>query len=361
MPDFDWRLGAFLGGFVGLAALSIFWSYDPSYAAARTGKIGVQIAALFVLLALMRTLPFTTLPHRNLLAAGGALLIGVTGFVFFFEYLLGFPLMMQIHGVDTIYDYAPIHNANILNRNLVFLTLLCFPALLFLHHCSLGKITKLALTAFALCGMGLALSLTKSQTAQIAGLVALILVFYPSTKTWARRMFAGACLLLLFAAPFLPPFAYNMLSQKEFMQEGWVHQASAVHRLEVWNFMAEEIHKKPFLGHGVEAARFLKAEKYMENMKSDHVMHPHNAFLQIWLEMGAAGALITAAFLIFLFRRIDTLPPRAQRYAIAFTGTLLCVLCIGYSLWQAWQIGMIFSLIAFSLIAMKEDSDNKVA
>lgn len=109
--------------------------------------------------------------------------------------------------------------------------------------------------------------------------------------------------------------------------------------------------KAPILGHGIESARSLRAGYIMPHMMTDHVMHPHNAVLQIWLEYGVVGLVIVMGFVCYLFFRLGSMPAIMQRYHVVFFIVLLSVLSMSYDLWQAWLVGMIQTLVALGLIA----------
>ena len=68
-------------------------------------------------------------------------------------------------------------------------------------------------------------------------------------------------------------------------------------------------------------------------------VHPHNASLQIWLELGIPGALLGAVLLAGMCLRAGTLPDRAER--VAATGLILSGLVVGnlsFGIWQIWWI-----------------------
>ena len=88
-------------------------------------------------------------------------------------------------------------------------------------------------------------------------------------------------------------------------------------------------------------------------MNTDNVLHPHNAILQVWVEFGVMGALLASALVVFLFLRLDRLSPCLQRYYTALLIVMLGMLSMGYGLWQAWQLGMLFSIPAFSMMVTR--------
>lgn len=88
-------------------------------------------------------------------------------------------------------------------------------------------------------------------------------------------------------------------------------------------------------------------------MNATTVLHPHNIFLQIWVEFGIIGISLAAAFLLWIIKRFDDMPTFAQKYYGALLVTVICITSIGYGMWQGWQIGMIFALIAFSMAVVR--------
>ena len=48
---------------------------------------------------------------------------------------------------------------------------------------------------------------------------------------------------------------------------------------------------------------------------------------------------------------MDDKPALMQRYYLMLFTVLLAVMSIGYGLWQAWQIGMVFAIASLSVMA----------
>jgi O-antigen ligase len=83
---------------------------------------------------------------------------------------------------------------------------------------------------------------------------------------------------------------------------------SAAHRLLIWDFVSERIAERPLLGWGMDSSRAVPGgtghpdaamlAAFGLAAKSDWFsyaqllpLHPHNLALQVWLELGAVGAL----------------------------------------------------------------------
>jgi O-antigen ligase len=70
-------------------------------------------------------------------------------------------------------------------------------------------------------------------------------------------------------------------------------------------------------------------------------LHPHNGPLQVWLELGAVGALIAAAFWWLALSGLAR--PRANVAAAAATATAAVYLLFGavnFGLWQEWWLAL---------------------
>ena len=111
-------------------------------------------------------------------------------------------------------------------------------------------------------------------------------------------------------------------------------------RLNIWTFTVGQWLRHPFLGRGMDASRAFP-----------HLipLHPHDAALQVWFELGAPGALIMAAFWLLLFWRIlKTAHDRLfAATACATATTYLTIGAISFGVWQEWWI----ALGAFALAA----------
>ncbi|MFN3449329.1 MAG: O-antigen ligase family protein [Roseococcus sp.] len=132
---------------------------------------------------------------------------------------------------------------------------------------------------------------------------------------------------------------------------------SALHRMLIWDFTAARIAERPVLGWGMEASREIPGGRgnppaeVLDRMRvtdparrawfaEPHVqilpLHPHNAALQVWLELGAVGAALAAALAWLLGVAAARAPcPAAAAGALA-SGAVTAMLSFGA--WQAWWI-----------------------
>ena len=137
---------------------------------------------------------------------------------------------------------------------------------------------------------------------------------------------------------------------------------SIIHRLLVWEYVGSEIYKKPLLGHGVGTSRLigqniiLNAPNLDIEIKGGIPLHPHNNFLQIWLELGIIGIIVITLIWIKVIKfgiRI-----RKNSYIL---GTGICssivtifVICnLSFGVFQAWWMSIIAFIFLISFQSTK--------
>ena len=129
-------------------------------------------------------------------------------------------------------------------------------------------------------------------------------------------------------------------------------RTSVYHRLEIWRFVAERISERPLLGWGLEASRTLPGAQDPIDIGDDALsktgikppplvrmpLHPHNGFLQLWLELGVVGVAIASVLLIQLLAAIrrSTLNTIELSPSFAVVASAVVVLSLSYGLWQSW-------------------------
>lgn len=172
----------------------------------------------------------------------------------------------------------------------------------------------------------------------------------------------------------MPVAAYHLPSPHRMFQDWQGISNSVHHRLTIWGFVADRIVEKPLTGWGMDASRRIPGGDYEVIVRrldgtawpSEELseallpLHPHNAVLQIWLELGLTGALLFSAFLVWLFRCIMAGDPggRALFSALAVSGVGISMLSYGMlqGWWQAslW-LSAVAMLTATARPEMKED------
>ncbi|MDB9762735.1 O-antigen ligase family protein [Alphaproteobacteria bacterium] len=134
---------------------------------------------------------------------------------------------------------------------------------------------------------------------------------------------------------------------------------SIMHRLLVWEYVGSEIYKKPLLGHGVGTSRLIGQNIILNVPNSDIQikggipLHPHNNFLQIWLELGIIGTIIITLIWIKVIK--FGIRVRKNSYIL---GTGICssivtifVICnLSFGVFQAWWMSSIAFIFLISNI-----------
>jgi len=134
--------------------------------------------------------------------------------------------------------------------------------------------------------------------------------------------------------------------------------ASARHRLAMWSFVVEKIDEKPFKGWGMNASRFIPQDdrRLLSNMEI-MPLHPHNAFLQVRLELGVPVAVLVAILVGLIFAGIVWVNGRSVGAVFAGAGVAyLTVAALSYGVWQNWWAAFAWALAALTSLALNPSS-----
>jgi len=132
---------------------------------------------------------------------------------------------------------------------------------------------------------------------------------------------------------------------------------SIIHRLLVWEFVGKQILNKPILGHGLGTSRLIGQDVMLKvpntdiKIKGGIPLHPHNNFLEVWLELGILGILIISYIWFKIVKYAYYI--RCQSYII---GTGLCasivsmfIICnLSFGFFHAWwmsSVALIFLML----------------
>lgn len=103
-------------------------------------------------------------------------------------------------------------------------------------------------------------------------------------------------------------------------------------RMGFWSHAIDWIGDHPLRGWGLDASRVFGP---------GIVLHPHDTALQVWLELGAVGAVLAAAFWWLAIRRLAR--PRPEMAAIAVTAATTVFLlfsALNFGAWQEWWLAL---------------------
>ena len=231
-----------------------------------------------------------------------------------------------------------ISDAN-LKRRATVLTLLMVPVGHLLWTLDDRKLRAAGLTALALIAL-IVLFFTGHQSSQVAivaasGCFALALV----SRRWALRAVAACWIAaVLLAVPLV--VAAHMANLQS---AAWL-PASAQHRVVIWNTTAREVLKAPLFGIGADATATLtfqkeaKAEPRAKDgaYEETTARHAHNAYLQVWYELGLVGVLLFLGAGLAALRQIGAMPEKIQPVLLAEFVVFAALIAFSFSIWQVW-------------------------
>jgi len=105
-------------------------------------------------------------------------------------------------------------------------------------------------------------------------------------------------------------------------------------RLDIWAYVSIVTAEHPLRGWGLDSSRTFGAAI---------PLHPHNAALQVWLELGAPGAALFGALVGWIAASLAVLARVQPSQAAAGAGALTAYLMIGalsFGVWQEWWVAL---------------------
>ena len=323
-----------LGALVVWATASAAWSVDPRHSLLIAGRLAGLVAAGFALTAAADVI---LNPGRLLLCFYAGLAVA----------LLLAPIQLATDGLLTQPWMTRGFFPPQLNQGADTLSIMVLPASAALVQ--RGRVVLGLLLAVVILAVISSLVGTAAKTALGAGiLLAPLLYVWPRA---AARAAAIVCVLIIITAP----LTFARVARLEAVTETAEGvKFSAWHRLMIWSFAGDRIAERPLAGWGLDSSRAIPGGD--EPIYQGRVwlpLHPHNAPVQLWLELGVPGAALFALLLAWLWLRIAAAPwPRLFAAAAGAGLTSAVIAAMGaYGIWQEWWIGTLwFSL--FLILAM---------
>ena len=210
--------------------------------------------------------------------------------------------------------------------------------------------------------------LSSSESAKLALLVGSLTyvaaLYYPNL--------AYQLTSLIWTAAFLLVIPLTLLAYEYKLQDRtWLFD-SARDRIYIWKYTATKIGEHPLKGFGIRSSRKFANEDKLTGRNKRQVIyyprpdwHPHNLFLQTWLDLGVGGVGLLIAIGLLLLRRIKHMAPRPRPCALATFTTAASVSAFGYDMWQSWLIAgyawaIIFLLISIAQIDKMKMNERKI-
>jgi O-antigen ligase len=333
-----------------LMLASSLWALDGKAALTLAVRLILVIALGMALVRWCRDLPAEFLGRLLPVLAAGLMLANL--------YVLA---DLGLHGALSRLSHAPRENfdfAIYYGRGATIHAILLAPLSWGLWR---AKWKRLALVQFGLAAVCILATHDLSAKVALAGAVGggLVILAVPALRWTLLALVALVALSLPLAFPI-------QLSQP---QECWMfaNKKSALHRIYIWDFVTSRIAEKPVLGWGLDAARRMPGGQDTvalgENCPGASPvigqklpLHPHNAVLQTWLELGGVGILLGFGALIVALGRLYVGRRRivaAVLVASSVAGTLVAL--VSYGVWQEWFLSALMLSAGIAALALRQD------
>jgi len=343
-------LVALLALLVALAGLSAAWSLEPLGSLKLASWLLGTFAAGLVLLAAARGM---AREERDAFArklvvgflAGLALLevmLLTKGSVLHDVRDLGFLLLL-------FGKQRPVNSLVEFDTATSFVALLVWPVIGVVLHRH-GKWHAVAIYGLALAVIFQGESTTTKLACLLAGLVFFIGRAAPKTVAWA----IGAALAIgIVAAPFVlrsEQLDGVAIALPVFKNKG----PSLAHRFAIWQFVTERIDERPILGWGIDSSRWMPGGHQLREAGGELLpLHPHDAALQLRLDLGLPGVLLGIGLVLFVAGSIARRKrdPSDDGLILALVVTASVLALISYNLWHIWWLSMLWLTAIFTLAA----------
>ncbi|MBV8737836.1 MAG: O-antigen ligase family protein [Alphaproteobacteria bacterium] len=334
---FEHLLSVPAGILIGLTvwgALSALWSPDPSHSLLQSARFA---GLLIVAMVAMAAAALVSAPRRltALMLAGFILAIAMIMLD------LATSGALSRNFSDRVYQPAWLNQVS----DAFAILLLPTAAMLAASGCELAGLLFAALgatTIFSLAG-------TAAKIALAAAISIAVLCCY--WRSIVARIAAVLSVLVIVTAP----LTFACIDRVPGMTQiaDWV-KFSAAHRLLIWSFVGDRIAEHPLRGWGLEASRAIPGGA--EPIRTDQTwlpLHPHNAPLQIWLELGVPGVVLFALLGGWFWLAVGSIEwPRLYAAAACGALTAACVASTAtYGVWQEWWEGTL-SVALFLILVM---------
>ena len=318
---------------VAVSLLSIFSALDPHHSAKATIRLGVMALSTLALLSLAASLG----PASQKAYQRWAIFAGCAAAVLLLADQ-NLRLLLWLVGDERTINYN--------NFAALLLSVFAFAFLAATHT----KSKYAALALGVLIGIGIFAS--ENQSAQLGFLTGLgVLLFYQLVKTLSVTQL---CLLAL------------AIYAGSFSQTWWRALFDAValtdalpnsfeHRLYIWEAYTRAIFERPWLGYGLDSSEILfSLDAYLPLLDTSVRLipiHPHNAAMALWFELGVLGLIAGALLLIIVASGTKRLNTALQPYAsAALFSALVQLLLSRHPLQSTLFLGLVGVAVLFVML-----------
>jgi O-antigen ligase len=363
----------------GYLLINTSWSLNPASAARTVVFAFIMVGSLHIVLSTLSDLPE---PPLRAMASGALVGVLVAGIVLcievFSDQSLRRFLMRIVPALQPDLRHVTIEDGHLArlapylaNANISALTLMFWPAALLVSRLDLPRKLKYAalMASVAMAATVLASEHASSQVALLGG-GAVFALFCLRPKIAMPVVIAGWLAANLLVVP-----VASLLYVGEAYRAPWL-PGSARHRVVIWHYTSEQIHKAPLFGAGISTARTLHDARDPHEQLAPGTpfalethRHSHNAYLQVWYETGAVGAMIMLGVGLLVLRALRSFSTDVQPYLAATFAACALLVASAYSIWAPWfmaslALASVFAALGAALPRMpapEEDSRRRLA
>lgn len=313
--------------------LSIGWSAFPDIALRTNLVIAAAVFVCLMLFAAYRKV----LPYR--LGYGLALALIVASCVAVIQFLSDAKIRPSLGMRSENFVY---------NRAMIYQSILMWPMLLLIER------RDRVLAGLAVVCLAVAVLFSDSGAAAFGMFVGVIATcaaaLLPRLTVYAIAL---GTLVFGLTAPWL---GKHLLVLQASGISGLFQGAHLTERIDIWRAFGELVWQQPWFGIGIGGS-----EKALQHPAAIHVdaalrpllsyNHPHNAFLQAWVELGAVGAALYTVMCSAAVMTILTLKGTKRNLAVGLAAAVLSIAAVSHGAWQAWWISTIGTAVAIFLAA----------
>lgn len=330
--------------FLGWSLVSIGWSEFKGVSLRAFGEFWLSVAAALVLgLTLARRI---SRPAFWLLAGGFV----AACLMILIELGTGLAFRREL-GVE----YGPF----IFNRSVLTLLVLTPPlAAWFLGHVRQGRARS--------TGLALLLAITVFQSESDAAALGLAAACIGGLAAWfAPRLTGGVMAAVLaaalIAAPYIGPISDRLIPDE--IHET-ISQSHSRERVELWTSFGAAVQEQPLLGAGFGMSPRLGETPVAQAVPEGErrmlaIGHPHNAALQIWVELGAVGVALALVVILLLLCAAARQPRLFRSASLALIAGAATVALVGHGAWQGWWAASLGAAVTWMLAANRTRLETK--
>lgn len=342
-------------------ALSAVWSITPEQSLERAVKFGLFLLLIAGLIHLVRR--WTEADRHYLVELGlkaWAVSLAIMVPVLIFEGEVKSTIALAVasdHALHVREIWKPISNSAV-----IVLVVTAFPFLGYLFRTGRPKIY----VYISVAGLFAAIVASGSSSALLglAGGLAAWFLYCRYSRATARTLTVALPLAILA----MPVLVYPLATNPEPIARSIPNfPNSFIHRLLIWDFTLDRIAERPLLGWGLDTSRAIPggtdlrpihyvvpwSDKPITHPDQNLPLHPHNAVLQIWLELGLLGVVVVMIAVRKLLRS-HLVSPRSGPMA-GFIVCAMAIYCVAYGLMQSWWLALL--LLAWATAKAAEPSE----